>query len=461
MEKPISYILITAMLAISLCGCGTGGQDSGELFPPVSELPTGESSGLEEAPLLEAPLSELPASESSMPEEEIVVANLYGESSFLSDRVVNFDKENPAYGIRYLDVWGEEDATRVLMETANGEGPDVLYLSRKDLESLHANEALGEIGQLISEETRNALLPGAVQMGTYEDQLFAVPLSVYARSLLTSREYWKGDSWTTADILSVLEEHKKIEGLFLDISGADEYYYNLYFMIGTDIKNSPFLKDGNSGFDCQEFRNILTLIKYMTNKAVNNSNPMDRMLPLTEGEFLGIEYFLKDMKSYCDIYDKMGVNANLVGYPTDMGSSHYITDNGMLAVSRQGMEKEGVRALVNDLLGLESQKFVNYSISVRADIPESQLIYDEAMKSYIWMSPNNHGFLVPAKADGSSYLEEYVAFLKSAVPNAFDSDDIFEIVAEEADSYFTSGKDMEQVIDIIQRRVQNYLDERK
>lgn len=43
---------------------------------------------------------------------------------------------------------------------------------------------------------------------------------------------------------------------------------------------------------------------------------------------------------------------------------------------------------------------------------------------------------------------------KSSVPEE-------EIVAEEADGYFTSGKDMEQVIDIIQRRVQNYLDERK
>lgn len=180
----------------------------------------------------------------------IVVANIYGESSFFSGRVINFGKENPAYGIEYLAAYEGAEPDRILMEVANGKGPDILYLSRRDLEPLQANGALGEIGQFISDENRNALLPGAIQMGTYEDKLYAIPLSVYVRSLLTSRDYWQEESWTVEDILSVLEERHGIKGLFVDISGADEYYYNMYFMIGIDIKHSPFIKGlfkGNGG----------------------------------------------------------------------------------------------------------------------------------------------------------------------------------------------------------------------
>lgn len=73
MKKPISHILIAAMLAISFCGCGAGMQDSGEISPPVLEPPTGEFSGPEEETV-----SESYADESSVPEEEIVAEEADG-----------------------------------------------------------------------------------------------------------------------------------------------------------------------------------------------------------------------------------------------------------------------------------------------------------------------------------------------------------------------------------------------
>lgn len=467
-NKFLNVICIMLSSFLLLTACGEQADPSG-VGTTASELSAGKPSGADASipePGTTATSAQIVQTEPGRPEsdvsgEGIVVANLYGESSFFSGRVVSFGRENPAYGIQYQAAYEGEEADRILMEVVNGKGPDILYLNRRNMEPLQANRALGEIGQLISQENWDALLPGAIQMGTHEDKLFAIPLSVYARSLLTSRAYWQNDSWTVEDILSVAEEHQEIEGLFLDITGAEEYFYNLYFMIGMDIKNSPFLKDGSSKFDCQEFRDILMTIKNKTHKAVNNSAAWDRMLPLTEGNYLGIECFLTGMKNYCDIYEKMGDNVNLVGYPCDMGSSHYLVDNGMLVINQNAMTKEGIKELVNDLLSLESQKYVGYAISVRMDIPESQLVYNAAGKNYIWTSPDNKGFQLSAKADGTSYLEEYVEFLKSAVPATFDSDEIFNMVMEEADSYFNSNKDVDQVIDIIQRRVQVYLDERK
>lgn len=454
MKNNVLKVICILLCALLLAACG-GRADPSGVGTTASELSPEGSSGAD------APIPEPGQPGSDVSGEGIIVANLCGESSFFSGRVVSFGRENPAYGIQYQDAYEGAEADRILMEVANGKGPDILYLNRQDMEPLQAIGALGEIGQLISQENRDALLPGAIQMGTYEGKVFAIPLSVNARSLLTSRVYWQDDRWSMEDILSVLEEHHEIEGMFLDITGAEEYFYNMYFMIGVNIKKSPFLKDGSSKFDCQEFRDILTTIKNKTHKAVNNSAAWDRMLPLTEGNYLGIECFLTGMKSYCDIYEKMGDNANLVGYPYDMGSSHYLVDNGMLVINQNTMTKEGIKELINDLLSLESQKYVGYAISVRMDIPESQLIYDAAGKNYIWTSPDNKGFQVSAKADGTSYLDEYVEFLKSAVPAAFDSDEIFDMVMEEAESYFNSDKDVDQVVDIIQRRVQIYLDERK
>ena len=69
--------------------------------------------------------------------------------------------------------------------------------------------------------------------------------------------------------------------------------------------------------------------------------------------------------------------------------------------------------------------------------------------------------LLPAKKDGSSYLDEYVEFIRNAVPSPVHSDELFDIVMEEADSYFLSDKNLDETIRVIQQRVQLYLDERK
>ncbi len=393
-------------------------------------------------------------------EGQITVANLYHEDSFFSGRVASFSKENPSYGIQYQALYLAGRSDRALLELATGGGPDVLYVSRQDMESLQANGALGDLRQLITQDTMDVLLPGAIQMGTHDDGLSAVPLSVTVRTLLTNREYWSEDTWTIDDIFSALQEQSQLQGLFLDITGQDTFLYNLYFMVGINIGDSPFIKDGKCEFDCQEFRDILTLIKDMSQKAENNSTPQDRLAPMVAGNYLGVEYFVANMSTFCNAYEKMGDKVNMIGYPSDTGKIYYLSDNGMLAINQNAMDKDGVKELVNYLLSLEAQQYLPYQLSVRLDIPESQLVYNSATRTYLWQSPNNTGYSLPAKENGESYLEEYLDFLRGAVPLAVSSDDIFDIVTEEADSYFQSDKDIDTVIDIIQRRVQIYLDER-
>ncbi len=394
-------------------------------------------------------------------ESEITVMDLRGGDSYLPERVAGFSRENPAYGVKYQAVDQEEEIHRLLMETVNGQGPDLLFLSRQDMESLQANDVLGDLGQLISPDTMEVLLPGAIEMGTYEEKMVGIPLSVNVRTLITRRDYWQGDTWTMEDILSVLKQNSEVQGLFVDMAGLDEYSYNLYYMLGMDIRNSPFIRDGSCSFDSREFRDILTLVKEMTQRADNNSTPMNRIAPLTEGKYLGIGYLVYNMKNFCDVYEQMGDTVNLVGYPSDTDSHHFLSDYGMLAVNQNAMDKPGIKELVNDLLSLESQQYLSYQISVRTDIPESQLAYHSAGKIYYWQSPNGTGYPLPAKEDGSSYLEEYLELLESAVPLSSDSDDILNLVMEEADGYFYSDKNIDSVVDSIQKRVQLYLDEQK
>ena len=69
----------------------------------------------------------------------------------------------------------------------------------------------------------------------------------------------------------------------MDISGQDEYFYNMLFMVGMNLAQSPFIEESNSRFDSPQFRDILITVKEMTQKAENNSTPQDRTAPLVSG----------------------------------------------------------------------------------------------------------------------------------------------------------------------------------
>lgn len=63
------------------------------------------------------------------------------------------------------------------------------------------------------------------------------------------------------------------------------------------------------------------------------------------------------------------------------------------------------------------------------------------------------------KPDGTSYLEEYMAFLESCVPEPAYPSRISTILWEELDGYFSGYRSIEDTVDVIQNRVQLYLDE--
>lgn len=385
---------------------------------------------------------------------QLTFVNACVENSFLQGRLIAFSRENPQYTVEYTDASRtEEDINRVLMAAVNGEGPDVLYVLREDMERLQAQDGLGELGLLLPEETLEFILPGAVDMGTCDGQLVGLPLSVSARTMLVSRDYWEQDTWTAEDVLKILNGQESPEGIFVDVFGQDNYFYNMYFLLGIDIRNTNYMKDGEKGFDSQEFRDLLTAVKQKT----NDRNVMDSIGALRDGDYLGAEYFVFDMAGFCSMCSKAGESVFPVGYPVETGRGHFVEAEGMIVVSRNAMEKEGVGELVEYLFGRECQQQIKKGISVRLDIPESQLIYNEDRKKYVWVYPDGEGVLLPERQDGSSYLEEYVNFLKGTVACSADADEIFRLVQEEADSYFYSDKELDEVMKAIQSRVGIYI----
>ncbi len=67
---------------------------------------------------------------------------------------------------------------------------------------------------------------------------------------------------------------------------------------------------------------------------------------------------------------------------------------------------------------------------------------------------------IDLKPDGTSWTEEYVAFVKTCEPAPnWRYTMVGTILSEELQSYFTGDKSAEEVAEVIQSRVRIYLDE--
>lgn len=389
-------------------------------------------------------------------------ANIGGEDSFLKGRIINFSRVEPLYQIDYQEAYQtEEDRNRALLEMVNGAGPDVLYMTREDADSLIENGAVACLDTILSAQNREALLPGAMEMGSRNGELYYLPFSVYVSTLVTNRQYWTENTWTESDVVRLSGEHEEIDGLFVDPFGVDDYFYNLYYLVGMNLRNSRYLADGEADFDCEEFRKALTLVKEKTGNVETGKSFADMTEKLNDGKILGVSSVVFGMREYGTVIEKIGENTCIVGYPSEQGRGNYLMTNGVLVVNKNAADKAGIAELINYLFGSDTQLLIKDAVSVRKDVPENLLAYDEYRKHYYLAYPDETRQELPDSYDKSTYLDEYLAFIESAVPRPTESDSLFEMVMEEADSYFSSDKSLDETVKTIQNRVQLYLDERK
>ncbi len=388
---------------------------------------------------------------------DIQVVNVCGNNSFLKGRVITFSRENPEYAVQYIDSYdSEDDLSRVLMEVANKKGPDVLYIPLTELENLQKNNALADWGKVLSEETLDMFYPGVVSMGTRDGKLYGLPLSVSGRTLLVNKEYWDKETWRIEDVLQILEDNPDVRGMFLDVFGQDNYFYNLRYTLGFDLENLPDITNNMTNFQTPSFQKLLK----NTKEKSHNTHVMAPFESLQSGEYLGIESVVFDFVMFSSLCDKAGDKGGIVGYPTNTGAGNYIYSEGILVVNQSAVDKEGVTELVEYLFSLESQEMLEYAISVRKDTYDNKTFYNEDNGKYYLIEPDGSWTMLKTREDGSTYYEEFQDFLMHAVPCDF-SDEVFDIIYEEAESYFYSDKEMEEVADVIQNRVELYLEEKQ
>ena len=473
-----NYLLTDGEGRLAVCCVSTGGAQvylltDGE---EVSAAGREESSGQPEN--LGQPESTGQPESSGQPKpveyETIRMADLY-----MGSEIVSTAREWSAKSDRYritaeTEFYGTQEweaiRTRTLADLTAGKGPELLVVSADDLHILAEKGALLDLSELVPEDIQEQLLPGVRELGTVDGVWVGLGWSPARRVIFAPDELWSGDTWTISDIMELVEESEELEWIlgYRDLTIDDSRHYNdnpdaaslLWFLVMNSLGDSPFLDlDNNEGyFDGEEFIRVLEFCKRYGQK-MSQKDGEEREAMLQEGHMLAMwSPLYSGFYSYSNIAVRLP-GCHPVGYPAEKGSGNYISSDNYLVVNADTSNLEAVKDCIAYLYSYESQMS---SSTVRKDVADDQIVYDSGEQQWILKIIFGHteSWMWPDKGpNGDSLKEEYLAFLENCEPAPYCPQAIKDIVEEESSQFFDGDRSAKETAEVIQRRVQLYLDE--
>ena len=411
--------------------------------------------------------------------EQIRLASLKGDGgiSYFQRRAAGFKQnggEIPiALELENRPEYQRDYKDRIMAEMAAGKGPDILYVNRDDMMLLQERGALCDLSDMIPQETKDVLIPGALGLGTVDGQLVGLVLSVEFRTMATPFEVWEGDGWNLEELMGVLESREDWKCPFLRNGFQAGGYDILYGLLFHGKSSFLDLEQGSCRFDSPEFVRLLELCKKYGStetleKRLEGALEQNEYLELMEeGEVVAEEATLySGFASYSLVMQGLGEEGHVVGFPTEEGSGSYVESysQGYLVVNAQTAYKEEIGKFFSLLLNYDNQFQVDEG-SVRTDVIRDSVYYHPWRECYVLLRSSDAENRVitdlTLKPDGSTYLEEYLDFVESCRPVPYIPVQIRLIVQEEAHSFFEGSKGAVETAEAIQSRVQLYLEEKK
>lgn len=390
------------------------------------------------------------------------VVSLTETSSRVKTCAAVASRRNPNYAYAYEDSGNkdmEDYRTQIIAELISGDGPNILYVSREDMELLQKRGLLADLRSLLSEETINKVIPGVIELGTVDGTLVGMAPGIHAESLVVGESIWAGDSWTLDDVLELMESGKLENRVMTHSTGASDgvYYASLAvnMMFTKKCLETSFLIDWEkkeSHFDDERFIRFLKCVGKYSSAQFEGWDDKEG-----GGGSLMVEVILSHPMSVAEMEGTHGAaGGHYVGLPTDRENGNYLFSGGMLVVNKNVSNPAAVSAYLESLWGKEIQDTEDtnqYSLAVTYPSTDD-IWYDYDGKAWY------QEYIVTIFEDGTTAVDEAIAFLQKCVPGPQMYADIETILYEELNTYWTEeSRTAEDTAKILDNRIQLYLDE--
>lgn len=395
-------------------------------------------------------------SEEDKPKTKLTLAAFNAQN--LQNSVVSFNKRNQNYELtlKAFDFLSQREQFYAYL--AAKEGPDIVEISGRLGNYIRAGYLL-DLTELIekSEKTnRDDFLSRVWEDIAVDGRLYTIPKAISISALACPAELLEGKtSWTIEEYLDLLEKYPNAMSEEGD-SVADVKYHMLRTALCNGIRGFVDKEEGKAYLDSEEFRSILERIAALDVLVIDES----RGERAREGEPV---FWTLSFRTTGELQQAEGISGQeltLIGYPVSgriegERSSNIISYDHMMGI-HSGTENveaawEYVENYYTGALGTHDFFFTTGKAAFEEKLQE----YTET--EYFTLENMEPAIYPPATELQVEKVRN--AFLEGTYIED-EEFDIIDIIMEEAMPYFKGDKGLDDVVKIIQNRVQLYLDER-
>ncbi len=399
--------------------------------------------------------------------KELSIA-VFEEDSILRGVVKEFNKTHPEYHLEIKKYNPDSDGIALLhADIAAGKVPDILDVANMNLNTYIEKNIIIDLGQYLDEDeelTRDDFLAPAVKSCSRDEKIYALPSVVWLGTLLGKSDNLNNmKQWNFDEFQNYLNTLEKPERLTM-VSTKEEMFQRMISQC-----SNQFIEWDNAtcNFAEDEFLRLLEFCN-MFPLTRENYKDTDQVRLIREDELLVFPVIIKSIMGFQLNQAMAGSDITYIGYPVESGSgTHLIITSRVYAITEQCEEKDVAWEIIkllctNKEIGKEG--FPTYKKQFVEDCQTS------ATKFYRMTETGERVETYTAQIDYYGEMLEIYALtaeeenvLKGLLENADEADmqkqKINEILVEEALPYFNGQKSIQEVVEVIQSRVQLYLDE--
>lgn len=441
--KKISAVLSALALCMTVSSCGNGGEGQ-----------TSEFTGIE----------------MSDGKKTIKLA-IMGLNDDFKTAVNDFNKSSEEYEIEVTDNFSltDDPVTRINLEIMSGNTPDIIDSIGLPMESYVEKGLFVDLYEFIDSDPgmcREDFLENIFNVYEVNGGLYENVSSFYMNAIAGKASVAGEMQGRTADDFIDLAE-KYPDKKFMDERWSKNRTFGFFMRNGW--KSFIDSETGKCDFNNEKFLRILEFCNTFPDKVDDSyslepnwrSNEIDdlmngKTLFSSYGLIINDFYALRKLE-----YNVLGEPAAIVGYP-------YLEGNGLMiqssstnfSVFENSSVKEGAWEFLRYFYSDEYQKSVllDYSLPVKKSAVE--FAAEDAKKGFYlsYLDEYTDEYGINTDEDNQKIID----LINGAACRVNTSEDfVYSIIREEADVYFSGQKSAKETAEIIQNRVQNYLDENR
>ncbi len=386
--------------------------------------------------------------------EEIVLAG-DPTNQVLARMVGEFNVRNPKYKVVIKNC----DYDLLLTQIITGNGPDLIPTSAIGAQILAQKGVAEDLASYLAESeilSKDMLNEKVLELATVGGKLISLP-NAFSISTLYGKasELGSESGWTVEEFLAYVNQNRGktiMEGSMV----GDSREILMHMIWHARQEHWIDWEQGKAHFDSVEFKNLLEFaVNYQSkyDEAYDVPNRDSTENRWQDGKILLFSQTITCMNYYLWHKEIMEGDIVPIGYPTEDGSPcHLMQFSYEYSINSMSEHKEGAWAFIEYLVASQTWEERGSSIPTLKSEMEAML-----MESTEEKNRNIGGYDIPAAT------EEDVALFRELLENVtlgdYRSMEVNSILTEELQTCIYQGRSVDETIDIIQNRMQLYLDE--